>query len=141
MQQLLPEARTIRKLWIGEAGAYREHLLRLDAESRRTRFGGAVSDAFIRNYVDQSITLEAVIHGFFVDGRLRGAAELRPLGFAGKAEAALSVERPWQSRGVARPCSSTRCWPPAIADFSFCTWRASPTIGACSSLPGNSLPN
>ena len=37
----------IRKLWIDRAGPYRDHLLRLDGDSRRNRFGGAVSDEFI----------------------------------------------------------------------------------------------
>ena len=37
----------IRKLWIDRAGPYRDHFLRLDADSRRNRFGGAVSDEFI----------------------------------------------------------------------------------------------
>ena len=43
-----------------------------------------------------------VVHGFFVDGVLRGAAELRPIGplFAHEAEAAFSIEQPWQSQGV-----------------------------------------
>ena len=43
-----------------------------------------------------------VVHGFFVDGVLRGAAELRPLGsaFAHEGEAAFSIEQPWQSHGV-----------------------------------------
>jgi GNAT superfamily N-acetyltransferase len=46
--------------------------------------------------------LGAVVHGFFADGVLRGAAELRPLGraFARQAEAALSIEADWQSHGV-----------------------------------------
>ena len=70
----------IRKLWIDRAGPYRDHLLRLDKESRRNRFGGAVSDEFILNYIELSLGLDAVIHGFFVDGMLRGVAELRPLG-------------------------------------------------------------
>jgi GNAT superfamily N-acetyltransferase len=92
----------IRKLWIDRAGPYRDHLLRLDAESRRNRFGGAVSDDFIRNYIELSLGLDAVIHGFFVDGVLRGVAELRPLGknFSEEAEAAFSIETPWQSHGV-----------------------------------------
>ncbi|MEY2503582.1 MAG: hypothetical protein QOI07_3919, partial [Verrucomicrobiota bacterium] len=34
----------IRKIWVDRAGRYRDHLLRLDKESRRNRFGGAVSD-------------------------------------------------------------------------------------------------
>ena len=43
-----------------------------------------------------------MVHGFFADGVLRGAAELRPLGraFAREAEAALSIEADWQSHGV-----------------------------------------
>jgi GNAT superfamily N-acetyltransferase len=92
----------IRKLWIDRAGPYRDHLLRLDAASRRNRFGGAVSDTFIHNYIELSLGLDAVIHGFFVDGILRGVAELRPLGngFAEEAEAAFSIETPWQSHGV-----------------------------------------
>ena len=42
------------------------------------------------------------MHGYFVDGVLRGAAELRPFGpaFAREAEAAFSIEEPWQSHGV-----------------------------------------
>src|SRR6185437_10841119 len=41
-------------------------------------------------------------HGFFVDGILRGAAELRSIGslFAREGEAAFSIEQPWQSQGV-----------------------------------------
>jgi GNAT superfamily N-acetyltransferase len=91
---------TVRKLWVGETELYRQHLLRLDAESRRNRFGGAVSDQFIRRYSGPCALNGAVIYGFFVEGMLRGAAELRPLARAGEAEAALSIERAWQSRGV-----------------------------------------
>jgi len=42
------------------------------------------------------------VHGFFLNGVLRGAAELRPLGLRlpQQAEAAFSVEKPWQSHGV-----------------------------------------
>jgi GNAT superfamily N-acetyltransferase len=90
----------VRKLWVGETELYRQHLLRLDAESRRNRFGGAVSDEFIRRYSGPSALNGAVIYGFFVEGVLRGAAELRLLARAGEAEAALSIERAWQSRGV-----------------------------------------
>jgi GNAT superfamily N-acetyltransferase len=92
----------IRKLWIGEASQYRDHLLRLDAGSRHSRFGGSVSDEFVGNYVGTTFGLSAIVHGFYVEGTLRGAAELRPLGpaFAREAEAALSIEAPWQSHGV-----------------------------------------
>jgi len=102
MQEVLPEGAVIRKLWIGETAEYREHILRLDPESRRNRFGGGISDEFVRNYVDLSTSLDAIVHGFFVDGVMRGAAELRPLGvrLPRQAEAAFSVEKPWQSHGV-----------------------------------------
>jgi len=102
MRYALPDGGMIRKLWIGEADRYRDHLLRLDDESRRNRFGGAVSDEFLHNYVKLSFGLDAVVHCFFIEGTLRGAAELRPLGsgLAEEAEAAFSIERPWQSHGV-----------------------------------------
>ena len=73
----------IRKLWIDRAGPYRDHLLRLDADSRRNRFGGAVSDEFIHKYIALPIGLDAVIHGYFVDGVLRGVAALSGLAMGG----------------------------------------------------------
>jgi GNAT superfamily N-acetyltransferase len=77
-------------------------MLRLDPESRSSRFGGGVSDEFIRKYVDLSSALDAVVYGFFLDGIMRGAGELRPLGarFPRQAEAAISIEKRWQSHGV-----------------------------------------
>jgi GNAT superfamily N-acetyltransferase len=102
MRDPLPHGALIRKLWIGEAEHYRHHLLRLDPQSRRSRFAGAVSDDFVRNYADLAFGIDAVLHGFFVDGTLRGAAELRPIGapITREAEAAFSIEKPWQSHGV-----------------------------------------
>jgi GNAT superfamily N-acetyltransferase len=102
MQDVLPEGGVIRKLWIGEAAKYRDHVLRLDPDSRRSRFAGGVSDDFVRHYADRSTSLDAVVHGFFIGGLMRAAAELRPLGprFPRQAEAAISVEKPWQSHGV-----------------------------------------
>jgi len=102
MQDPLVDGGVIRKLWIGEADQYRDHLLRLDGQSRHSRFSGGVTDEFIENYVNTALPLAAVVHGFFVDGVMRGAAELRPLGpaFTREAEAAFSIEGPWQSHGV-----------------------------------------
>jgi GNAT superfamily N-acetyltransferase len=98
----LPNGGMIRKMWAVEASRYREHLLRLDEASRRNRFGGTVSDEFLSNYADLALGIDTVIHGFFVNGTMRGAAELRPIGrpVAREAEAAFSIERPWQSHGV-----------------------------------------
>lgn len=102
MNEALPVGGTVRKLWIGESGAYRDHLLRLDPDSRRRRFSGAVSDEFIARHAATTGGLGVVVHGFFVDGTLRGAAELRPgtSPSSREAEAAFSIEQPWQSHGV-----------------------------------------
>jgi GNAT superfamily N-acetyltransferase len=102
MIEPLPDGGTVRKLWIGETGAYRVHLLRLDPDSRRRRFSGAVSDEFIARHAATAGNIGVVVHGFFVDGALRGAAELRRNGpiLSREAEAAFSIEQPWQSHGV-----------------------------------------
>ncbi len=93
---------TIRKLWIGEAKPFREHLLRLDPESRRSRFGSPVNQFFIENYAARALGPNSVVHGFYADGMLRAAAELRPFGrgFPAEAEAAFSVEADFQNLGV-----------------------------------------
>jgi GNAT superfamily N-acetyltransferase len=102
MSDSLPEGGIIRKMWSVEASRYREHLLRLDQASRRNRFGGDVSDEFLAEYAALATSIDTVIHGFFVNGTMRGAAELRPIGtsLAREAEAAFSIEEPWQSHGV-----------------------------------------
>jgi GNAT superfamily N-acetyltransferase len=102
MNESLPEGGIIRKMWSVEASRYREHLLRLDQVSRRYRFGGNVSDEFLADYATLATSIDTVIHGFFVNGTMRGAAELRPIGapIAREAEAAFSIEQPWQSHGV-----------------------------------------
>lgn len=91
-----------RRLWAGEAPLLRDHLLRLDPESRRNRFGSPVNEYFVENYAARALGPDSVVHGFFVDGILRAAAELRPFGehFPYQAEAAFSVEREWQNAGV-----------------------------------------
>ena len=98
MYQVFIEGGVIRKLWGVETHAYRDHLLRLDAESRRNRFCGTIADDIIRTYAATARGRDAIVHGFFVDGVLRGVADLRILGR--EAEAAFSIEKPWQSHGV-----------------------------------------
>ena len=92
----------IRKLWAGEAEIFRDHLLRLDADSRRFRFGSAVSAEFVERYASRAFRSGAIIHGCFVDGALRAAAELYPMGdvLPGEAEAAFSVEHDFQNYGL-----------------------------------------
>jgi len=105
MIEALPGNGLIRKLWFGESRLYRDHLLRLDAVSLRTRFGAPVSADFIERHAAGAVGAigrDALVIGFLIEGTLHGAAELRrigsPLSHAG--EIALSVEKPWQSHGV-----------------------------------------
>jgi GNAT superfamily N-acetyltransferase len=102
MHAPLPDGGLVRKLWVGETDAYREHLLRLDHDSRHTRFSGAVSDGVLVRYAATAGDIGVVVHGFFVDQILRGTGELRHVGsmFSGEGEAAFSIEKPWQSHGV-----------------------------------------
>ena len=102
MHELLPDGGLVRKLWAGEADAYRDHLLRLDPESRHRRFSGSVADEIVVRHAATVSAVGVVVHGFFVDGMLRGAGELRHIGspLATAAEAAFSIEQPWQSQGV-----------------------------------------
>jgi GNAT superfamily N-acetyltransferase len=102
MHEVFVEDGLIRKLWSVETDAYRDHLLRLDPESRRNRFGGAIADDMIRTYAATARGSDVILHGFFVDGVLRGVADLRilvPL-YRREAEAAFSIEKPWQSHGI-----------------------------------------
>jgi GNAT superfamily N-acetyltransferase len=94
--------RALRRLWIGDLGALRGHLKRLDPEARRLRFGGVTTDQFIDAYVDTAFRLDATVFGVFVDGEIRGSAELRSI-FGGRtpdAEAAFAVETDWQDQGL-----------------------------------------
>ena len=93
---------SIRKLWPSESQAFRDHLLRLDKEARRMRFAHGVSDGFIEDYAARMCDMGSIVFGFFVDGQIHGAAELRKIGdtWGHEAEAAFSVERDFQEKGV-----------------------------------------
>ena len=102
MHRVFIASGVIRKLWDVETDAYRDHLLRLDPESRRNRFSGSIADETIRSFAATARGPDVIVHGFFVEGVLRGAADLhivRPLNLR-LAEAAFSIERPWQSPRV-----------------------------------------
>ena len=71
---------TIRKVWLSESDKFRDHLLRLDRDSRRLRFGMAVSDAFIKDYASRLNEMKCIVYGFFVGHELRAAAEMRQIG-------------------------------------------------------------
>jgi len=94
---------TIRKLWPADRSAFRDHLLRLDDESRRLRFGAPVSDSFLEDYAGTAFRLDSIIFANFVNRQIRAAGELRGLNFAftPAAEAAITVETAWRNRGLA----------------------------------------
>jgi GNAT superfamily N-acetyltransferase len=56
----------------------RDHLLRLDRESRHDRFRGFMDDGFIESYAAKCADDGTVIIAYIEDGVVRGAAELHP---------------------------------------------------------------
>lgn len=95
-------AGTVRKLWPTETEKFKEHLLRLDRDSRRLRFAHAVTDSFIEEYAAHAGETGSIVYALFEDEKIRAAAELKKTGDAWgrEAEAAFSVERPYQNLGV-----------------------------------------
>ena len=66
-----------RKLVPAKIGLFHGHLLRLTPEDRHCRFAGYVSDERIADFCSKVDWFRAIIMGCFVDGTLRGVAELR----------------------------------------------------------------
>ena len=93
---------TIRKLWPTESDKFRDHLLRLGKQTRRLRFAHSVSDAFIEDYASRMSDMGAIVYGYFIDGEMRAAAELRKIGdvWGHEAEAAFSVEGHHKQKGI-----------------------------------------
>ena len=56
----------------------RDHLLRLDPQSRHDRFHGFMDDDFIERYAAKCADDGTVIIAYIEDGVIRGAAELHP---------------------------------------------------------------
>lgn len=98
----LPENIAIRRIWPTEVPLYRDHLKRLDADSRHSRFNGVVSDAFIDQYTESAYRPDALIFGAFDGEKIVAAGELRLLfdGWRPAAEAAFSVEKAYQDHGI-----------------------------------------
>jgi GNAT superfamily N-acetyltransferase len=80
----------------------RDHLLRLDPQSRHDRFHGFMDDDFIERYAAKCADDGTVIIGYIEDGVVRGAAELHPPDQSpdSQAEIAFSVETCVRRRGV-----------------------------------------
>jgi len=80
----------------------RDHLLRLDSESRHDRFNGFLDDGFIERYAAKCADDGTIIVAYIEDGVVRGAAELHPPDQSPDAlpEIAFSVEASVRRQGV-----------------------------------------
>ena len=80
----------------------RDHLLRLDRESRHDRFHGFMDDGFIERYAAKCADDGTVIIAYFENGVVRGAAELHPPDQSPDSlpEIAFSVEASVRRQGV-----------------------------------------
>ena len=79
----------------------RDHLVRLDAESRHDRFNGFLDDSFIESYAARCADDGTVIIAYIENGVVRGAAELHPPESPDwLPEIAFSVEAGVRRRGV-----------------------------------------
>ncbi len=94
---------SFRKLLPTESLVFRDHLLRLDQDSRRLRFANSVPDDYIATYAMKAADAGSLVYGFFEKGHLRAAGELkRASAFWGRsAEAAFSVESGYTNHGLA----------------------------------------
>jgi GNAT superfamily N-acetyltransferase len=92
--------RTLRRQ--KELPLLRDHLLRLDPESRRDRFNGFMDDGFIERYAAKCAEDGTIIIAYIENGMLRGAAELHPPDQlpGGLPEIAFSIEACARRRGV-----------------------------------------
>ena len=80
----------------------RDHLLRLDPESRHDRFHGFMDDSFVERYAARCADDGTVIIAYIEDGVVRGAAELHPPDQSPDSlpEIAFSVEARVRRQGV-----------------------------------------
>ncbi len=100
--EIASETLIIRRLWPSDQDQISRHFSRLDNQTRRLRFGGAVSEGFVEQYAGKLIELGTILYGAFPDGELRALGELRGLldDWPVTAEAAFSVQQPWQDQGL-----------------------------------------
>jgi hypothetical protein len=80
----------------------RDHLLRLDRDSRHDRFHGFMDDGFIERYAAKCAADGTIIIAYLEDGAVRGAAELHPPDQSpdSQPEIAFSVEAGVRRQGV-----------------------------------------
>lgn len=92
----------LRGLAARDHALHAAHLLRLTAQDRRARFNTALSDDAILAYSRNLDWRHVWVFGAFVDGTLRGLAELIPDKQGKEAELSVSVERAYQHAGIGK---------------------------------------
>ncbi|MDB5501651.1 MAG: family N-acetyltransferase [Tardiphaga sp.] len=92
----------VRTLTARELPLFREHLLRLDRESRRDRFNGSLDDDFLARYAEKCVQDGTIILAYFEHDMVRGAAELHQPDLSADSlpEIAFSVESSVRRQGV-----------------------------------------
>ncbi|MDB5617644.1 GNAT family N-acetyltransferase [Tardiphaga sp.] len=97
-----PAPGVVRILSARELPLFREHLLRLDQDSRRDRFNGSLDDDFLKRYAAKCVSDGTIILGYFEHDVVRGAAELHQADLSSDSlpEIAFSVEAIVRRRGV-----------------------------------------
>jgi GNAT superfamily N-acetyltransferase len=95
----------LRPLLSTEAWAYLAHLVRLDPESRRHRFGRPIDNKTLTRFVAEIDWSRALVLAHIEDGTVRGAAHLAwpdVEWLGGDGELAVAVEHAWRRRGIGR---------------------------------------
>lgn len=102
----------IRQLRPSDLPKFREHLLRLDTESRRDRFNGPSNDAFVAAYADRAFRAGTTVIGYVEGDEVLGAAELHEIEGEGEptGEIAFSVEQVLQHRGIGSKLFQRLIW-------------------------------
>ncbi len=105
MTQSEHHTHAVRRLYRPDMDLFRDHLVRLDPDTRYNRFGLQVSDDYLENYTALCFAPGSITYGYFEDGVIRGAGELRlfpskDTPYHKDGEAAFSVERPWRRLGI-----------------------------------------
>lgn len=95
----------VRPLLSTEAGAYLAHLIRLDPQSRRHRFGRPIDNGTLARFIADIDWSRALVLAHIEDGVVRGAAHLAwpdVEWLGGDGELAVAVEEPRRRRGIGR---------------------------------------
>jgi len=90
----------VRRLWPSDLSSFKAHLARLDRETLFNRFGGYPSKAFLDTYAEKCVADGGIVFGYFAEGQLRGAGELRYDKKTLDGEAAFSVEPSFRRQGI-----------------------------------------